>query len=368
MSLLLALLVLSFLVFFHELGHFLAARFFGVRVEVFSIGFGKKLLTKQIGQTQYALSLIPLGGYVKLKGQSDIDPLESSADCDSYSSKPPYAKIVILFAGSFFNLLLAFLIFLSMAKIGIQVLLPIVGDVKRDMPAYEGGILRGDRILSINGEKIFSWHGVQQAINKQSQASLSQPDTPPPAIGFEILRYESSSNSERVLNLSIKPTIMQDFNEFKEPIFRFVVGIAPGNAVAVVRYGVLDALGYAWDKTLDSGKLILRSLQKLLEGVVPIKEVGGPVMIVDTIAKASEENLITLLFWVALISVNLGILNLMPIPALDGGQILFTLYEWVARRPVGERARYYLTLGGWVIILSLMLLGLSNDLTRLFAR
>ena len=366
MSLLLALLVLSFLVFFHELGHFLAARFFGVRVEVFSIGFGKKLLTKQIGQTQYALSLILLGGYVKLKGQSDLDPLESSQDSDSYSSKPPYAKIVILFAGSFFNLLLAFLIFLSMAKIGIQVLLPIVGDVKSDMPAYEGGILRGDRILSINGEKIFSWHGVQQAINKQSQASLSQPDIPPPAIGFEILRHES--NRQSVLNLSIKPAIMQDFNEFQEPISRFVVGIAPSNALAVVRYGVLDALGYAWDKTLDSSKLILRSLQKLLEGVVPIKEVGGPVMIVDTIAKASEENLITLLFWVALISVNLGILNLMPIPALDGGQILFTLYEWVARRPVGERARYYLTLGGWVLILSLMLLGLSNDLTRLFAR
>jgi len=134
MGILVALLVLSFLIFFHELGHFTAARLFGVRVDVFSIGFGKRLWIKKIGQTEWSLSAIPLGGYVKMKGQDDTDPTLKSSDPDSYNAKKPWQRIVILLAGPFANFLMAFLLYLAIAYMGVPKLLPYVGQVSKDAP------------------------------------------------------------------------------------------------------------------------------------------------------------------------------------------------------------------------------------------
>lgn len=158
MGIISSILVLSFLVFFHELGHFLAAKLFGVRVEAFSIGFGKtRIFKKQIGETEYSLRPIPLGGFVQLKGQSDFDPMMRDTASDSLYGIAAYKRLLILAAGSCFNLLLAFLLFVAIGLMGKNELAPVVGKVETNMPAEIAGLRSGDEILSINGQKIQTW-------------------------------------------------------------------------------------------------------------------------------------------------------------------------------------------------------------------
>ncbi|WP_294959439.1 RIP metalloprotease RseP, partial [Sulfurovum sp.] len=165
MGILVALLVLSVLIFFHELGHFTAARFFGVQIDVFSIGFGKRIWTKKIGKTEWSLSAIPLGGYVKMKGQDDTDPTKISYDRDSYNTKKPWQRIVILLAGPFANFLMAFLLYLAIAYMGVPKLLAYVGQVTKDTPAYQAGLKKEDKILQINGVNIKYWEEIGKQIN-----------------------------------------------------------------------------------------------------------------------------------------------------------------------------------------------------------
>ncbi|CBG39716.1 RIP metalloprotease RseP [Helicobacter mustelae] len=348
MFILFACLILAFLIFFHELGHFLAAKLFGIHVEVFSIGFGKKLLTKTHRGTEYALSLIPLGGYVKLKGQNDLDALHSQGGKDSYSDKNPLVRIAVLFAGPFFNLILAFLIYVVVAMMGIQVIPPVVGKVLKDSPAYEAGILPGDRILSINNQGVNRWNQVYELISQEQKIQL------------RILR----NNMEYEFFLQTKP-IEDPANSQKK---HYRIGIVAKNEIETLYLPFDGALEYGCTKVWESSFLILSGLQKLLQGAIPMTEISGPVMIVDSIAQFAQKDFVVMLLWVALISVNLGILNLLPIPALDGGQILFNLYELLTRKPLHEQGVKYLTLLGWLILLGLMSLGLYNDIARIFTQ
>ena len=151
-----AFLALCFLIFFHEFGHFCVAKYFGVFVEVFSIGFGPKLCSIQIGETKYAISAIPLGGYVKLKGQDDLHPLHKDSAQDSFSTKPTYQKMLILFAGPFFNLILAFIIYIIVGSMGIKMLAPSIEVPQENSPAKLANLQKGDTILAINGKQIKS--------------------------------------------------------------------------------------------------------------------------------------------------------------------------------------------------------------------
>ena len=349
MSIFTALIILSFLIFFHELGHFLAARFFGVQVDVFSIGFGKKLFTKQIGKTQWSLSLIPLGGYVKMKGQDDTDPNFVSYDDDSYNVKKPWQRIIILLAGPFANFLLAFLLYLSISTIGVPKLLATVGDINNTQPAYRAGMEVGDKIIKINGKSIFYWEDMAQTIQENPQN-----------LRITVLR------DNEYLDLTIVPKLQKVHNRFNELIERKIIGIKPDiNSTTTVQYGLIEGLEYAYTQTQNASMLIVNGLKKLLSGLVPMEQLGGVVSIVDVTAKASNVGVVALLFFTALISVNLGVLNLLPIPALDGGHIVFNLYEMITKRKPNEEIMYKLTLMGWAILLSMMLLGLYNDINRL---
>ena len=196
MSIFIALIILSFLVFFHELGHFFVARLCGVRVEVFSIGFGKKIASVQIGQTQYALSLIPLGGYVKLKGQDDSNPKARNYEVDSYLSKSPMQRIAILLAGPLFNLLLAFFLYIAVGIGGKLSLLPVVGEVKENYPAYLAGIKAGDRILSINDEEIKTWEELDSIILSSSGELLISIERDPSQIfNFHLTPIEKEAKN-----------------------------------------------------------------------------------------------------------------------------------------------------------------------------
>lgn len=351
MNVLIALFILSFLVFFHELGHFIVARMCGVSVEVFSIGFGKKIASFYKGNTQYALSLIPLGGYVKLKGQDDANPKAHNYEADSYLSKNPYQRIAILLAGPLFNLLLAFFLYMAVGLGGKLSLLPVIGEVKENYPAYLAGIKAGDRILSINDEEIKTWEELDSIILSSSGELLISIERAP----------------SQIFNLHLTPIEKEAKNIFGEDITRRVIGIASANAVGKVSYRGWESIRYGFEETLKASTLIAQGIVKLLSGVVPSSEVGGVVSIVSVIGSASQEGWVILFWLTALISVNLGILNLLPIPALDGGHIIFNCYEIIMRKPPSENVAYYLTLCGWAILLALMFLGLYNDIFRLLS-
>lgn len=350
MGLLISLLVISILIFVHELGHFTAARFFGVKVEVFSIGFGKRLFTKKIGETEWSLSAIPLGGYVKMKGQDDTNPLAVSSDIDSYNVKKPWQKIIILLAGPFSNFLLAFFIYITMTLIGIPKLLPQIGEISPNSPAKISGLQTKDMIISINNDPMVYWDDVGHKIQNQKNQNLT----------FKIKR-------ENVIKtITITPKFLATKNIFGEEEKRYMIGIAPLGTYKTVHLDLIESIQYASNQTLETSLLIFKGIQKLITGVVATKEIGGIITIFDTTSKASDAGMLSLLFFTALISINLGVLNLLPIPALDGGHIMFNLYELIRGKAPSEAVVYKLTLGGWVILFGLMFLGLFNDINRLW--
>ncbi len=348
MGILVSLIILSFLIFFHELGHFLAARFFGVKVETFSIGFGKKLVCKKYGETEYCLSAIPLGGYVQMKGQDDLDPTKRVSDPDSYNAKKPWQRIVILFAGPFANFLLAFFLYLSIAFMGVSELAPVIGKVAPDSPALEANLKPKDKILAINGIEVRTWNDLSDLIKNSTGALL-----------FTVQR------DGKVLNIKVTPKVSDLKNIFGETIKKRAVGIMPSGDVVKLKLGFLESFSYAYHKTIEASYLIVKGLQKLIEGIVPINQMGGVISIVQVTSQAASVGIVALFGLTALISVNLGVLNLLPIPALDGGHIMFNLYEMIFKRSPNEDVLYKLTVGGWIFLLSLMLFTIYNDIIRI---
>lgn len=340
------LLVISFLIFFHELGHFLAAKSLKVKVEVFSIGFGKALLEKEIKGTAYRLSALPLGGYVKLKGQDDLKPGKEVLETDSYSVLKPLQKIYILFAGPFFNLILAFLLYLAIAHLGVSKLSPTIGFISENSAAQKAGLMVGDTIISVNGKAVFSFDELKKEIKNENLTLLVQ------------------RGNER-LNITLMPEFGEGYNEFLQKVQKPLIGIAPSGESKIFHYAGLNAFIYAYEESVEASTLIIKGLAKLIIGDLDAKNLGGVITMVDFTSKASQQSLVSLFLITALISINLGILNLLPIPMLDGGHIVFNLYELIFRRKVSTKVFEYLSYGGLALLLSVMIFATYNDITRL---
>ncbi|MDK2041005.1 RIP metalloprotease RseP [Aliarcobacter butzleri] len=343
------LLVLSFLVFFHELGHFLAAKFFGVKVHTFSIGFGKQIYSKYWKGTTWQIALIPLGGYVKMKGQDDSNPALIEDGEDSYNAKKPWQRIIILFAGPFANFILAAILYFIIALSGANTWAAQVGSVQENSPAFIAGIKPNDEIIRINDIDIKSWEEIGKVIT-----------TTQGALQFFIKR------DNQVLIKTINPEISDSQNMFRENIKKRMIGISPNGKVITLDLSFSQSLVFAYEKTIFASTVIFQGVQKLISGIVPTSEIGGVISIGKVISDASESSIIALLTITALISVNLGVLNLLPIPALDGGHIMFNLYEMIVRKKPSDRVFVFLTIMGWMILGSLMLLGIYNDINRIF--
>lgn len=351
MWLIISILVLSLLIFFHESGHFLVARLFGVKVEVFSIGFGKKIWAKTYKGTTYAISMIPLGGYVKMKGQDDLNPNEMNADDDSYNTKAPWKRICILFAGSGANILLAFLLYIIIGLSGTTSLMPVIGDVIEGSPAQSAGLISNDKIIKIDDKNIKTWRDLSEYISQKNTA-----------INIE---YQRNGQLHQTI---LTPEIKDSKNIFGEDIKQGFIGIKAKGEVGKVNYSFGEIIPFAFNETIFAGKLILLGIQKIITGILPTSQLGGPIAIVQVISQAQEAGFIALLGLSALISINLGILNLFPIPALDGGHIVFTAYEWISRKPLNDTIIYRLTIFGWILLFALMALGLYNDISRIAAQ
>ena len=348
MGYIVSLLVLSGLIFFHELGHFTAARLMGVYVEVFSIGFGKRLFTFRAFDTEWSISAIPLGGYVRMKGQDDADPTKKSYDADSYNTKTPLQKIFILLAGPLANFVLAFILYFAIALGNPSTLAPVVGDVVKDSPAFVAGLESNDTILSINGKKVETWKEMAEMI-AHSEGSLD----------LEVNR------SGYLKDIILTPTLKSTKNMYGEDVKRKMIGISAAGVMKKQELDMFGKLKYAADQTVFASTLIFTGVKKLIMGDVPASEMGGVISIVKLTSDASAVGWMSVLFFAALISVNLGVLNLLPIPALDGGHIMFNLYELLFRREPNEQVVINLTIAGWIILFGLMGLGVYNDINRL---
>jgi regulator of sigma E protease len=231
---------------------------------------------------------------------------------------------------------------------GVPKLLPYIGEIGKETPAMQAGLQKEDKILQINGINIKYW----EEIGKQINASKGK-------ITLIIER------NQHLKTLTLEPKRIEDKNIFGEKITRRIIGISPMPKQTTVVYGFAEGFHYAWKETVKSSTLIFQSVQKLLTGVVGADKLGGIITIVDVTAQASHAGILALFFFTALISVNLGVLNLLPIPALDGGHIMFNLYEMIRGKEPSEAVMYYMTVTGWVLLGGLMILGLYNDIHRL---
>ncbi|MCQ2868619.1 RIP metalloprotease RseP [Helicobacter pylori] len=343
-----AVLMLAFLIFVHELGHFTIARICGVKVEVFRIGFGKKLCFFKLFGTQFALSLIPLGGYVKLKGMDKEENGTNETANDSYAQKSPFQKLWILFGGAFFNFLFAILVYFFLALSGEKVLLPVIGGL--DKNALEAGLLKGDKILSINHEKIASFREIRSVVAR-SQGEL-------------VLEIE---RNHQILEKRLTPKIVaviSDSNDPNEMIRYKAIGIKPDmQKTGVISYSLFQAFEKALSRFKEGVVLIVDSLRRLIIGSASVKELSGVVGIVGALSHASSLSM--LLLFGAFLSINLGILNLLPIPALDGAQMLGVVFKNIFKITLPAFMQNALWLAGVGFLVFIMFLGLFNDLTRL---
>ncbi|GAA6852515.1 RIP metalloprotease RseP [Helicobacter pylori] len=348
MMFIVAVLMLAFLIFVHELGHFTIARICGVKVEVFSIGFGKKLCFFKLFGTQFALSLIPLGGYVKLKGMDKEENETNESTNDSYVQKSPFKKLWILFGGAFFNFLFAILVYFFLALGGEKVLLPVIGDLEKN--ALEAGLLKGDKILSINHKKIASFREIRSVVARSR--------------GELVLEIE---RNHQILEKRLTPKIVaviSDSNDPNEIIKYKVIGIKPDmQKTGVVSYSLFQAFEQALSRFKECVVLIVDSLRRLITGSASVKELSGVVGIVGALSHASSLSM--LLLFGAFLSINLGILNLLPIPALDGAQMLGVVFKNIFKITLPAFMQNALWLAGVGFLVFIMFLGLFNDITRL---
>lgn len=348
MSIFVALLVLSALIFFHELGHYLAARAVGVYVEVFSIGFGNKIASFRRWGTEWRIAMIPLGGYVKMKGQDDSDPSKKNYDDDSYNTKTPLQRMFILFAGPLANFALAYVLYFFIALGGPNALSPVIGEVVKDSPAFIAGLEANDTVHAINGVAITTWNEMADVI-ANAKGSLELQIRRGDLLEFKI----------------ITPQMRETTDIYGDTVQKKMIGITSAGVTHRLDLDFFETLSYAADQTVFASTLIFTGVKKLIMAEVPASELGGVISIVKLTSDATDAGWMAVLFFAALISVNLGVLNLLPIPALDGGHIMFNLYEFITRHVPSEAIIIKLTIAGWVVLFGLMGLGLYNDINRL---
>ncbi|HSR10896.1 MAG TPA: RIP metalloprotease RseP [Thermodesulfobacteriota bacterium] len=350
-TLIATVIVLGVLIFVHELGHFIMAKKSGVGVLTFSLGFGPKIFGRKVGETQYQISLIPLGGYVKMVGEEPGEKLPPELIPKSFSSQPVGKRLAIVFAGPFFNFLFAVVAFTLIFMVGMPALLPEVGEVKPDFPAFRAGLQKGDLITEVDGAPVQRWEDLAKTIHDSTRQK---------PLVFTVKR------GEKTFQISVTPEITTQKNIFGDDIQIGLVGISPSGNSFTERFGPIKAVSLGLVQSWSFTKLTVISVVKMIEGKVSPKTIGGPILIAQLAGQQAKAGVLSLIFFMAVISINLVILNILPIPVLDGGHIFFFLIEAVIGKPVSLKIRERAQQIGVFVIIFLMLLVFYNDISRIF--
>ena len=342
-----ALIGLGILIVIHELGHFLVAKKTGVGVLTFSIGFGPKLLRRKVGETEYVISALPLGGYVKMVGEDPEEEVKETDIHKSFSRQGLAKRAAIVVAGPAFNLLLALGIFIWIfISHGVPVLTTQVGGVEPDSPAAQAGMQKGDRIVGIDGQEIKTWEELAGRIKGSRGTALS----------LRILR----DSQEAVI--TVQPVKREAKNIFGEQQEIWAIGIA--SKPTIERSDPALAVGQAIYKTGEYSVLTLMALFKMVKGDLSPKNLGGPLLIAQMAGQQAREGAASFFFFLAILSVNLGVLNILPIPVLDGGHLFFFLLEWILGRPLEVKHRERAQQVGVFLLILVMIYAFYNDIAR----
>lgn len=439
------LVVLGILVAFHELGHFLAARWVGVKVLKFSLGFGPKLLGRQVGETEYLVSAIPLGGYVKLFGEEETEAITPEDRRRSFAHQSLWGKVLIVAAGPGFNFILAYLIFATWLATGYTLpvpsfkdIAPVLEAVAPDSPAAKAGLMVGDQVKKIDGRDIATRVELLDAATKGKGAPLTlevlrdgriqtltvtpiQAPAPtqrnddsgyylgieeiPPIVNEVVPGKPAAAagfrEGDRVLSIdghtihtwtqmtglvkdSPGKTLQVDVLRDGHRVSLSVTPLAEsatvnGQAVQVGKIGIagpdrslmrsanpMMAVYNGLEATWKWTELTVVGLYKMIIGDISSKNIGGPLTIAKISGEAAAQGPANVIFLIALLSINLGVLNLLPIPILDGGHLLFFLIEGILRKPLGERQRELAQQVGLVLLVGVMIFAFWNDLERIF--
>jgi len=343
---------LGVLIFIHELGHFLACRFTGVGVEKFSIGFGPELLSWQGKETRYSLSLIPFGGFVKPKGETQEEIKQrGTADPRDFLSASVWNRFLILVAGVGMNFLFAYILFVSVMVVGRPVLSPTIGGFVKGYPAENSGLKVGDWVSRLNGVRVTDWQDMTiQILETKGQV-----------LEFSIMR-DGREQTVRVI-----PQVEEGHDIFGKLRRVPRIGIKPGENFVTERYELQDALvkGAQFEWRLTA--LTYEALWRLVTGQLSLKTISGPIGIVSMAGHAAKMGIVALLQFTAVLSVSLAVINLLPVPALDGGHLFFLAIEAIGRKKVSVTLQERMTQVGFYLLMTLMVLVVFNDLVNIGA-
>ncbi len=351
MTIIWAVVLLGVLIFVHELGHFLVCKAVGVGVERFSLGFGPKLAGFSWGGTEYIISAFPLGGYVKMIGEDPDQEIAEEDRVRAYNNQSVPKRMGIVVAGPLFNLIFAGLVFSALSYTGLPALTAEVGRILEDSPAEKAGIRKNDLIVGVDGRDVRLWNDVRTYIH----------DRPGTAIELTLERDGS------IRSVTVVPERKTQTNIFGESIEVGLIGIAPSGRTVIIEDSAGPALVNGFSRMFSWCRLTVVSIYKIVDGTVSTDNVGGPIMIVQMAGQRAAKGAMDFFFFMGVISVNLGILNLFPIPILDGGHLVFLAIESIIRRPLSPSVLATAQKAGLFVILLLMTLVFYNDLSRIFS-
>ena len=315
-----SIIVFLLVVLLHEGGHFMAAKASDIKVNEFAVGMGPKIFQKKKGETLYTLRAIPMGGYCAMEGEDS-----HSQDSRSFGSAPVYKRMIVVVAGAFMNFVLAIVIFtITSLFLGVQT--TQVASLMDNMPAKSAGIMPGDRIVSIDNKETKTFAEIIDAIN--------------------------DSKNDQVEVKVLSDGIDKEFkvNTFKDKEGRKLIGFTP-----IIKRSLLTSISAGFKTTFQVVEGVFKALSMLITGKAGLNNLSGPVGVIKTIGKSTKQGIISLLFITGLISANLGVINLLPIPALDGGKFVLLLVEAIRKKPVNEKFETFINLAGFVFLIGLMI-------------
>lgn len=325
-----AILAFSFIVIIHELGHFTLAKLNGVKVEQFSLGMGPKLLGVKFGETEYLIKALPIGGYVKMLGDEG-----SSNDTRAFNNKKPLQKLSIVAAGPIMNIILAIVLFAVVGGVKGFVTTTLSGVIP-NQPADIAGLKAGDTIKKVNGHKVLMWQDLGVQITSAAGKSVS-------------VTIDRAGEAKTIMLTPVKD----------EKENRLIIGVYPGE---VKNPTFFQAIDYSLKESQSLTMMTFDFFKNLIKGKVSKNDVGGPISVIKVTSEAAKNGIFTLMFIGGFLSIQLGIFNIIPFPALDGGYIIIFLFELITGKKVDENKVGFVNYIGFAILMGLMILVTVKDI------